>query len=317
MPLANILINDFILEAKKSDFKRSKRGRIRALIFIFFIFNFTLLIGEEVTTEDFIISYHGLKKDFVKKFALSLEDEIDKFQRKLGKYPDYKVKIIIAQNNDDYLKIIKSKLKITEFSRAVYIPSQNLIVIRSPKDIANFSAIRRTLLHEYIHGFIHHHMVNVPLWFNEGMAVYFSNDFGMDRELRFAYSYLLQNPITLTEMASGYPKSKAEWEFYYAKSALAVKYLYTSNTEQFIRFWDNVTPKTNFYQAFVRTYLINPKIFSNQFEKYCRNHFKTQIIMASSSLIWGFLPLLAILVWIRRKVKFKKLYELNEEEKNE
>ena len=149
------------------------------------------------------------------------------------------------------------------------------------------------------------------------MAVYFSNDFGMDRELRFAYSYLLQNPITLNEMANEYPKSKAEWEFYYAKSALAVKYLYASNTKQFIRFWDNVTPKTNFYKAFVKTYLITPKIFSKQFEKYCKNHFKIQIVMASSSLIWGFLPLLLLIVWIKRKLKFKKIYKASEEENNE
>ncbi len=280
---------------------------------LFFLFFCTYAIASIYSTENFKIYYNGIEKNYIKRFSEILERDVDEFQRKIGKYPEYSINIFVADNEKDYLKRIKSKKRIIEFSDAVYIPNKNLIVIKNPQFVINYNLIHRIVLHEYIHSFVHYYFYNPPLWFNEGMAVYFSNDFGLDREMRFVISYLLQNPLRLTQMTKNYPKSKAEWEFFYAKSALAVKYLYTSDKNKFIRFWDLSKKNSDFYKIFRLTYRQSVIQFSKKFELYCKNHFKVMIITASSSLLWGFLPFLMIIVFIRKKLKYKKLYERGED----
>ncbi len=266
--------------------------------------------SKEIQTENFLIVYENINPEYIKRFAKYLEKDVDTFQRKIGKYPDYKVKIIVAKNDKDYLEIIKPKKKIIEFSNAVYFPGSNTIVIKNPKFVIDYDTIHRVVLHEYIHSFVHYYFYNPPLWFNEGMAVYFSGDFGIDRELRFVYSYLLmRNPLALNQMKYDYPKNRSEWEFFYSKSALAVKYLYTKNINRFIYFWSRAHKQGDFYKTFRLSYLMSVKTFSKEFEKYCKTHFKLMIVLASSTVLWGLMPILLIIIFIKKKLKYRKIYK--------
>ena len=159
------------------------------------------------------------------------------------------------------------------------------------------------MLHEYIHHFVGHFWKNPPLWFNEGMAVYFSRDMGFDRELNFAKNYILGNSRTLNMMKYGYPRNSIEWESFYAKSGLAVKYLYMKKKSGFYRFWDLAKQDFDFDSAFRKAFLMSTEEFSTQFENYSKTHFRVEILLASTGMIWSILPLVLIAGYIRRKIK--------------
>ncbi len=282
---------------------------------LLFIFNFLLLAENDNSLIE--VQTNSTKEKLISEIIFQLEQDIGNFQRSIGYYDNSKLKIAIARNKADYENWTKNTSEIIEFSLAFYDNQKQMIFIREPSSLRSLPRIRRILLHEYIHHFVNLHIADPPLWFNEGMAVYFSGDLGMDREFNFVKNYFLGNSRPLRLMKYSYPKNRIEWESFYAKSGLAVKYLFLNRKEAFYRFWDFVNRSGNFDSAFIKSFHITQDDFSALFEEYARNHSHAGIFIASSSVIWGLLPLILIIGVVRKKFKTKKIAENWQEENPE
>ncbi|MCF7911152.1 MAG: hypothetical protein K9M99_01385 [Candidatus Cloacimonetes bacterium] len=247
-----------------------------------------------------------------------LAADIGDFQKKIGHYPLLETHIIIAADQKEYESFLQSSSGIQEFSQAIYRHSTNTIYIRSPRDNLRYQELNKILLHEYIHSYVFHYFSNAPLWFHEGMAVYFSNDFSHNRELGLARDYLFGNTMPLSEMRQNYPVNRIEWESFYAKSALAVRYLSINKSGQFYRLWDFAEDSGQFNASFLRSFKYTALDFSLFFEEYCKTHFRSEIILALSGMIWLLFPLLFIIGYIRRSRKMRqKLAEMEAGERIE
>ena len=226
---------------------------------------------------------------------------------KVGQYPDLVVNIYIAADRQEYHFLTSNDSAILEFSQAFYSSYRDTIYIRNPRDLQKYNSLSKILIHEYIHIFVDHYIEDPPLWFNEGMAVYFSNDLSIDREFNFIINYIMGNSRELREMIHYYPENRIEWESFYAKAALAVKYLYQKKRNQFYHFWELATREDNFRSIFVKSFHLTPLDFSQKFEEYSKSHFKMEILLASTGLIWSILPLILILGMIRKTIKNRKI----------
>jgi len=227
----------------------------------------------------------------------------------VGSYLDIPVNVVIAPNSKVYEDWTSQQAAIMEFSTGFYNRRNRTIFLKNPRYLKNVSNIRKLLLHEYIHHFVFAYWKDPPLWFNEGMAVYFSKDMGIERELNFAKNYILGNSRPLKKMEKTYPANMIEWESFYAKSGLAVKYLYSKKRKTFYNLWDKAESTGNFEIAFLNSFFMTTKTFSDQFEDYSKNHFRAEILMASTGLIWGLLPIILVIGVIRKKIKNKKIVE--------
>jgi len=254
-------------------------------------YDYLNIIGEE---EDSHVIEHLIKQ---------FDSDIFAFQKGVGNYLDIPINIQIARDNKEYGEWTGNKSAILEFSQAFYNRNTDTIYLRNPAKLKNMKSLRRILLHEYIHHFVSHFWKNPPLWFNEGMAVFFSRDMGFDREFNFAKNYILGNSRTLNMMKYSYPRNRIEWESFYAKSGLAVKYLYLKKKVEFYRFWDLTKMDSDFDSAFRKAFLMSTEEFSVQFENYARTHFRIEILLASTGMIWSILPLILIAGFIRKKFK--------------
>ena len=67
--------------------------------------------------------------------------------------------------------------------------------------------------------------------------------------------------------------------------------------------------KIQLYKIFRLTYIKSINSFYIEFEKYCKTHFKIMILTASSSILWGVMPFLVIIIYARKKIKYKNLYK--------
>lgn len=242
-------------------------------------------------------------------FIIQLDKDIQSFQKSVGYYLDITINIVVAPNSKVYDSWIQKHSAILEHSSGFYNRRNKTIFLKNPKYLKNVSNIRKLLLHEYIHHFVGSFWKDPPLWFNEGMAVFFSGDMGIERELNFAKNYIIGNSLPLEQMKKTYPVNMIEWESFYAKSGLAVKYLYTKKRKSFYRLWDKAGSTGNFDKAFLNSFFMTTRTFSDQFEDYSKTHFKVEILMASTGLIWGVLPLILIIGVIRKKIKNKKTVE--------
>jgi len=287
----------------------------------FFYFLLILLIlvpvlySSEQTFEN--ITVYGEQKDIeiIHQLISQLDMDIRNFQRSIGTYLDSKISISIAEDNAEYQKWTKGNGKIIEFSNAFYNRNSDTIYLRHPSQLKSLVALRRILLHEYIHHFVGKFWRNPPLWFNEGMSVYFTGDLGFERELNFAKNYVMGNSRSLEMMKYRYPRNQIEWESFYAKSALAVKYLYQKRQE-FYRLWDNSRPQGDFEPAFRRSFLMTTRDFSIIFEEYARTHFRAELLLASTGMIWSLLPLILIIGVIRKNIRNRKKIKAWEKEEN-
>ena len=279
----------------------------KKLIFLLLLFVTTIstFYASVQTFENITLS--GKQKDIeiIQKVLWQFDDDIRNFQRSVGSYLDSKINIKIAADKEEYNTWTKGNGKVIEFSQAFYNRKTNTIFLRHPSELKSLTALKRILLHEYIHHFVGKFWRNPPLWFNEGMAVYFTGDLGFEREMNFARNYVLGNSRSLEMMKYHYPRNQIEWESFYAKSGLAVKYLYQKKQE-FYRLWDNSIPDGEFENAFRKSFLMTTRDFSIIFEEYARTHFRAELLLASTGMIWSILPLVLIAGVIRKKIQNRK-----------
>ncbi len=283
------------------------------LLFVLLMFSFAL---HAVSVSFEYITVLAVERD--KQLALNLAEElyhdIERFQQHIGTYQQIPITIVMARDDKDYATMTERGSGIIEFSLAFYDHRDKMIYMKNPRDIRNYNTLRKVLLHEYIHRFIDYHMDNVPLWFHEGMAVFFSEDLSFDRYLNLIVSNILSRTRPLEEMKYRYPKQRMEWESFYAKSALAIRYLYTNYSHNFFSFWQIAQKESDFNAVFVQSFYITPDMFSNMFDEYLTKQFRTEIILASTGLLWVILPLIFLIALVRRSIKNKKIREKWEED---
>ncbi len=260
--------------------------------------------------------HHSRDSKIVLQLSKNIWSDVSEFQKAISFYPDLKAEIVIAPDSNFYQSLIEGYSGLIEFSEAHYATGKKTIYIRNLRDLSNLNRLRTIILHEYIHLFIDNYFTDAPLWFHEGMAVFFSNDLSYDKELLFAKEHLLGSSLTLNEMATNYPAEAVRWSQVYTKSALALQYLKSNYKEGFYQFWDYADQGLDFNQAFIRAFNISPSQFSQLFENYLARKYRIEIILASTSVIWGILPLILLLSWLRKKFlnrKIKKAWETDAE----
>jgi hypothetical protein len=287
------------------------------LILIIFVGSFLPLRGGQITfrVENILVNTSHSDSLIIAEVIQKFSSDIDNFHRKIGQYPDLLIKISVFDNDEDYFSFARNSSEIIEFSRAFYSRREGTIFLRNPKEQRNFVHLNQILLHEYIHHFVTSYWINTPLWFNEGMAVYFSGDLNMDREFNFVKNYILGNSRNLDQMKFRYPEDRIEWESFYAKSGLAIKYLFKRNYQEFINIFEYGSRGVTFENAFLRSFFMTTRDFSLLFEEYSKKHFTTEILLASTGMIWGILPLILIIGWIRKKIiaaRIQKSWEKEE-----
>jgi hypothetical protein len=282
---------------------------ILVLLNLIFALSASNIKYQKIIYQDIILFAEAKDTLAASQFVIQLDKDIQSFQKTVGSYLDTPVNIVVAADSKVYENWTQKHSAIMEHSSGFYNRRNKTIFLKNPKYLKNVSNIRKILLHEYIHHFMGCYWKNPPLWFNEGMAVYFSGDMGIDRELNFAKNYLLGNSRQLKQMKKTYPKNMIEWESFYAKSGLAVKYLYSKKRRSFYKLWDIARTSKDFESAFLNSFFMTTRTFSDQFESYSKTHFRIEILMASTGLIWGVLPLILIVGVIRKKIKNKKTVE--------
>ncbi|HNW99735.1 MAG TPA: hypothetical protein PLE74_00810 [Candidatus Cloacimonadota bacterium] len=235
------------------------------------------------------------------QFLLKRVDErISNFQEDVGFYPDKALTIVIAPDKKFYDQIAQELGPIGEQSQALFTSGHNVVYIRSPRDGTAFQGIEDTILHEYIHYFVSMSYRDAPLWFHEGMAVYFSGQYNWEMGYTLAKTYMMGSEMPLAEMTR-YPENRLEWSAFYAKSAMAVRYLSMQHKDQFSRFW-HYSEKTHsfqtaFYQAFYQTF----NGFCAEADDAIKREMIGYMILVISGLIWGLLPIVLIFGYFRKR----------------
>lgn len=251
-----------------------------------------------------------------------LHQRINAFQIQLGVYPVKPLVIKILPNRKEYKILTSGKGKLVESSEAFYSPSEQIIYVRSPDQIS-MESYDNVLMHEYIHWFLDETLTNVPLWFHEGMAFYFSGQFNFQAYYDFTRYRFMGYHISLNDMEINYPVDKNYWNMFYLTSAFAISNLETKRNLQWQEFWNIVgfiynrssntqSTKSNFIRVFNSAFQMSLFAFSKDYDKTLKRYGWQFPFVGINAIIFALLPLVIISAWLRNRRRMKSLTDHTE-----
>lgn len=238
---------------------------------------------EKHRTGNVIVYFHKNEKDLDYKLLDSLIVEVGKFHTLNFKK---EVKIFICKTNKEYERYTGSSARmVTIFGNAIFISG-----MANDERKTNIISFNTYLLHELSHLLIYQNMtfrtaIHYPQWFLEGLAVYSSNQFGVD-------GYLTEREVAI-EIEKGNFVQPEDWGTAFSSKGKTVKdckvpnkyrFIYAEfgsiiddiikiyGKEKFILFLKMSLQADDFYVLFNKTYNIDFAEYLKDFKMKIKSH---------------------------------------------
>ena len=226
-----------------------------------------------------------------------------------------KVQVFVTTDAAEFDSLVGPNLP--DWSIACAIPEQNLVVLKSPDSYHYRKELSEVLYHELAHIFLGKALGNLslPLWMNEGLAVWFSEKWGWEEKILVARAVLTGSVFSLSQIDSldYFRASKAQLA--YALSILAVSYLETQYGQgAFLKLVNGYRAGQDLNQAFLSVTGLDYLSFQKEFEEMVRKKYNWIAIFSDNMLLWTGLALLFVLLYFVKKVRTKKILKRWERE---
>ncbi|MFO7889591.1 MAG: peptidase MA family metallohydrolase [bacterium] len=200
-------------------------------ILLFFIFS-SHSKGEEENDK-----WHKLQQDYIeirckekdinngKRIMGFAYKKFSNISSDLGFIPKKTIQIIIAPSNITFYQITGNNMP--EWSSGAAIPSQGIILLKSPRITNPDVNLEIIIVHELTHIGLYQATggKNLMKWFDEGFAQYYSGELNMNAKIHMAKRLLTNNFLTLKEIDEVLTFQKSEASLAYQEAHAAVLYL--------------------------------------------------------------------------------------------
>jgi hypothetical protein len=296
-----------------------KRFKFAFLIGWFIYSNCTHLHAYNVETSGCIIK--GADKDSVIVNYLASELRINEerfnafFGQKLRGKP---VRILILKNEEEYNVITQHLLP--EWSQGVAIPGQRKIILR-PANYFVPELYREIILHELAHIYLAQiiHPAEVPLWFNEGVAMHISDKtISWGEGIAIGNAIMSKNFIDFQDIDSLLNFGETKARLAYLQSLLAVRYLVKVYGPEIVqKILHSMSTGNSFNEAFLIQ--SGQDIIDFEYDIYheIKENYKWMSMLQFSNVFWILMIILVLSVFIAIKMRNRKkikVWESVEEE---
>ena len=274
----------------------------------------------EVTTPHFIFYFHWQDKRGMK----SLLDDAEALRREivndLGIDVKEKTKVYIAPSLKKYQEIQPGGV-VPSWSAAVAYPSLNLIIIQSPRAIKGKGMdLPKIFKHELTHiiiGKAFRKREAIPLWLNEGLAMYESREWDFSRVSTIMRAVLTDSLIPLSEITRRFPLEAKEAELAYSQSFYLISFLISQyGKEGFHRFIKEYSGGKGLQDVLKEVYGIQWEELEEEWKKYLKVRFSWLPIVTSTTTLWFLVTITFIYAYIKKKKATKLKFEEWEKEED-
>jgi hypothetical protein len=200
-------------------------------------------------------------------------------------------------------------------------PQKRRIVIKDPSFLENSKLeLARVVKHEIVHiilgARIGDQMENVLLWFNEGIAMYGSEEWSYGHYWLMLTNVFSKSIIPLNQLSHQFPEGKRLAQLAYAESFSAVSMIAQDHGDEKLReIIDLLATGEDMDSALMFAIGMNLAQFQQEWMRYLTQHYKWFSILSSSMILWGTVSLIVVWAYLRRKrLKRVKIAEWEEEE---
>ena len=195
--------------------------------------------------------------------------------------------------------------KLPKWTGAVAMPGRRTVVLKSPRFSGNINELAQTTVHEFIHIALGAEIGQLPVWMNEGLAVFLSGEGYFDsREL--AQAAAGKDVLSFREMEEVMRYNSPKAALVYQQSLSAVRYLVSEfGPEVLHRLADYMSNGADFEQAFFRATGLYAVEFEDEWMKRMESEYRWAFLKDLTyylSLVFAPLALIAgLILWRRRR----------------
>ncbi len=200
------------------------------------------------------------------------------------------VEVRIARTVDDMVAMAPREAPPYSYASGIAYAPLHLVILSltapsggEPTDLD--SVFRHELFHVALEDAVHGH--HVPLWFNEGMAIYESDENRLLRIKTLWDASLSRTVIPLEDLDRGFPSQHYEVSIAYAESADFVRFLLRDQDQlRFTALIERVRGGQPFDRALSDAYDVDLRKLEYQWREDIAKRYTFAPILASGSLLW-------------------------------
>lgn len=264
---------------------------------------------------DFTLSHHPLDERYANRAAQAVVMSQSRLAEQFGLVGFKGARIIIAWDTDHFESL--SGGGFPHWGAALARPSDNLIVMKSPRWSQVEQDPTGTIMHEMVH-LATGRLVGdnrIPVWLSEGIAVEESGEMNGEAPISMATALGSGTVMDLWELESlhGFSSERAQLAYLQAESAVIFfkeKYGRFTLIQLLLKVGEGVP----FEQAFDEVTGGGWFGFNDQWHEWARKRFGGYLSQDIGNWVWGFVLLLAAAVWAVRKWRARQILKRWEEE---
>lgn len=286
------------------------------LLLLISLLLFSISIGQEqnlITTPHFQI--FSQDNSFGKKIGLILEKSYANFVNFFGDSLKTKVQVQVAESKEKFQALVGER--IPEWTLAVALPRRNAIVIKSPGWHKSGKSINEVLQHELSHLFLVSYMDEqyLPLWINEGFAVWKSEKWGWDDRILLARAVLTGSLLSLAKIDSLNHFSESKAHLGYAQSFLGVSYINSEyGEENFKELLFLLKNEESLNSAFLKTTGSTYPDFETEYLSYLKKKYNWAALLLGDFPFWTVLAIIFVGLYLYKRRRSKKILQRWEKE---
>ncbi len=198
-----------------------------------------------------------------------------------------------------------------EWSTGFAVPNENLIVLRTQGNFIQ-TAIHE-LTHILLYGAVAHK--SIPRWFNEGLAVYYSNEKEFASSSLISKALITESVIPLSDIEQVISFGSGRAQLAYQQSYLAIIFIMKRYGNDSIKeIVKALAMEESDDAAFLKALGMDLLDFEIEWYRYIREKFRWHFLIELETYLWLFIFLLFVLVFIMIRYRNRKTLQRWEEE---
>jgi len=287
------------------------------------LLTFVFVLGARAETwssiegEHFVVMFTG-SEGAARNIQEVAEEFYPKVTSDLGYSTNRKITIWFCESQKEFNRAVNAPIQ--DWAAGAAYPLRARIVIRDPASLNNKKInLSRLVKHEITHVvfglYIGRNLKHVPRWFNEGVAMYEADEWTYGHYWIMLTGALSNSLIPLYELAQDFPQNESQARMAYTQSCSIVTYMtekYGSDSlRQCIRL---IAEGRSIDEAMAGAIGIDTIWLERKWLKDLKKRYKWVSLVTSWVVLWGFVVLVALLAYWRRRLKNRRIIRQWEEE---
>lgn len=290
------------------------------LLIGFLFFTYTNLISQlnwfTLESSLFQIYYAENARKNAEELSTILENGYADLAPKIGVKLAKKVRIFLCPTEDIFNELTGQL--IPHWGEGITDPVRGLIILKSPTLSKNHIGFPKLVLHELTHilvGQSVHYPKVIPRWFNEGVAIYFSNDKEFSSGKAISKALISNSLVQLDEIDDVLSFQKEKAQLAYEESYSAILFLEEKyGYEGIIKLIQAFKKSINFNQAFLDVFGMDFIDFEWEWDQYVQKKYRWRFLLDFEIYLWILILFLFILVIITIRYRNRKILKRWEQE---